>query len=446
MLQFLLFTDFTNIIAHIFKFISFFLIYKAIVETSLTEPYIQLYESEQMKTNLINMLPIGVFIQDKGKFIYSNPKFVEIIGAKSPDDIIGKSIFDLVHKDHHEIVKKRLKKIFQGNIIENIEEKYYTLDNKLIDVKITTTLYPHESKYATLSIIQDISQSKALENLEKEIESKEKKLDEVEKYDNLRTEFFANISHELRTPLNIILGVVQLLIKSHSKLDEPCPYADTFYRHTKTMKQNCYRLLKLINNLIDITKLESGFMKVNLKYYNIVDLIENITQSIISFAESKDIDVIFDTEVEEKIMACDTDIIERVMLNLLSNAIKFTDSGGNIQVALLDKKDNIVISVKDTGKGIPKEKSKEIFERYGQVSSVLTKKNEGSGIGLHIVKSLIELLNGTITVKSEPTKGTEFIISLPVDLRGDLETISEIAVTNEINVEKISIEFSDIYS
>jgi len=210
------------------------------------------------------------------------------------------------------------------------------------------------------------------------------------------------------------------------------------------MMQNCYRLLRIINNLIDITRIDGGFLNLELRNHNIVSLVEEITLSVVEYTKSKNINLIFDTEIEEKIIACDADKIERVLLNLLSNAIKFSNSNGTIEVNIFDKQDYVAISVKDNGIGIPQEMKNKIFERFSQVDSSFTRRTEGSGIGLSLVKSLVELHKGKIEVKSEVNKGSEFIITLPVGIV-EGECNNQIA-TNQPNVERLQIEFSDIYS
>jgi signal transduction histidine kinase len=216
----------------------------------------------------------------------------------------------------------------------------------------------------------------------------------------------------------------------------------------KTLKQNCYRLLRLINNLIDITKIDSGFMNINLRNCNIVSTVEDITLSVVDYVENKGINLIFDTEVEEKIMAIDPDKIERIILNLLSNAIKFTDSGANITVTIYDRGDNIIISVKDTGCGMPEDKLHTIFERFAQVDKLTARANKGSGIGLSLVKSLVEMHNGTISVESKVGEGSEFLITLPVNVNPDETDMQDFINTciQPSHVESINIEFSDIYS
>lgn len=217
-------------------------------------------------------------------------------------------------------------------------------------------------------------------------------------------------------------------------------------KHLKAMKQNCHRLLRLINNLIDITKIGAGFMELQLKNVNVVSIIEEITLSVGEYAKVKDIYIQFDTEVEEKIMALDPDKLERIFLNLLSNAIKFTSKNGNVSVNVYDRGTSVVISVKDTGIGIPQDKINEIFERFIQVENTMVRNNEGSGIGLSIVKSFVEIQGGTINVLSEVGLGSEFIIEFPVNILSEEYGKDYNIIDSKQNyAEVLDIEFSDIY-
>lgn len=164
------------------------------------------------------------------------------------------------------------------------------------------------------------------------------------------------------------------------------------------MKQNSYRLLRLVNNLIDISRIDIGYYNLQPSNYNIVKVIEDITLSIAEYVKHKKINLIFNTDVEEITLACDPDKIERVMLNLLSNAIKYTDDNGDIYVSLNKVNEDVVVSVKDSGVGIPNDKLELIFDRFGQANDILSRRCEGSGIGLSIVKSIVEMHGGKIEV------------------------------------------------
>lgn len=263
--------------------------------------------------------------------------------------------------------------------------------------------------------------------------------EKMKKHEEVKNEFFANISHELRTPLNIFYSTLQLLdIKSN---DMSVDFRQVYENNKQYLKINCKRMLRLINNIIDITKIDVGFTKAKFTNCDIVRVVEDITLSVINYANNKNINIVFDTEVEEHIIKCDSSMIERAILNLLSNAIKFTKENGNIFVNLYKDENWVHIIVKDDGIGIPISIQDIIFERFVQGDKSLTRLNEGSGIGLSIVKSIVELNNGEIYLDSDEENGTEFEILLPNEkLEGD-----EYEYNHEIDIDKIELEFSDIY-
>ncbi|MBC2582785.1 hybrid sensor histidine kinase/response regulator [Clostridium sp. DJ247] len=286
---------------------------------------------------------------------------------------------------------------------------------------------------------------KQVEELSEGFEENKKKLSEVLEYDKLKTEFIANISHELRTPLNVIWSTIQLL----QSLD--INVTDKNYsinKYLSSMNQNALRLLRLINNLIDTTKIDGGYLSLDLLNDNIVNVVEEITLSAVNYAEAQGINLIFDTDVEEKHMAFDADKMERIILNILSNAVKFTEKGGSIFVNIYDLQHKIRICIKDTGIGIPQNKIESIFERFSQVNRSLSRRSEGSGIGLSLVKSLVEMHGGTIQAKSKLGEGSEFIIEIPVTLvekNADIEINSSNQDEGSKYIERTNIEFSDIY-
>lgn len=288
------------------------------------------------------------------------------------------------------------------------------------------------------------STTKQVEELNEGFEENKKILSQVIKNDKLKTEFFTNMSHELRTPLNVIWSTIQL-IQSINANKLAAGY--DIDKYLNIMSQNTLRLLRLINNLIDTTKIEGGYLSLKLTNGNIISTIEEITLSAASYVQAQGIELIFDTEVEEKYMAFDGDKIERIMLNLLSNAIKFTEEGGSIFVNIYDLQDKVKISVKDTGIGIPEDKLDSIFNRFTQVDTSLSKKLEGSGIGLALVKSLVEMQKGRIYVKSTLGYGSEFVVELPAVTVKENEELDQNIKSKSFSrfIDKAKIEFSDIY-
>lgn len=253
-----------------------------------------------------------------------------------------------------------------------------------------------------LALIQYINYKK---RYEKEILNAKNKAEEA---NNLKAHFISNISHELKTPINVILCATQLIELKNSKNNQ-----ENQNSNISIVKDNCYRLIRLISNIIDIEKAELNDLKLNLENDNIVSLTEDIVMSVIPYAEKKNLNLIFDTDEEVVMIEIDTIKIERVILNLLSNSIKFSKENGYIGVKIRPMEEYVDIIVEDNGVGISKEELPNIFERFRQVDNSLTRKNEGSGIGLSIVKSLVELHSGEIRVESELNKGTRFIVKLP---------------------------------
>lgn len=263
-----------------------------------------------------------------------------------------------------------------------------------------------------------------------------KKALETEK---LKSIFITTMSHEFRTPINIILATSHLL---SIKIEDPSTEKEYIIKKLDYITKSGNRLLKLVNNIIDVTRLESGFITVNFSYRNIVQVVEDTVISTVDLAKGFNIEVIFDTAVEEINTYIDTNKIERSILNLLSNSIKFTPSGGRIYVSINVNNNEVIIKVQDTGIGIPEDKLKNIFNRFYQADSSLHRSSEGSGLGLYIVKGLIQLHHGTISVESICGEGTTFTITLPIIL--SIKDNTEFTSSDDDLSRLVTIELSDI--
>lgn len=404
-----------------------------------------LRQSEQRYREVFENTSDGIFLIDitndkRFKLAGFNPSKEKMLGIKS-SEAFGKYVDEVFLTECSETAITHYRRCYElGNIL-NYEE---CLSLPKGNVYFYTTLIPVQNDegviYRILGVCRDITEYREMS------ESLRRAKEEAECANNAKSEYIANMSHELRTPINVILSAIQLFdlyLKSTPPLKSDKPF-----NHLKSMKQNCLRLLRLVNNLIDTTKLDSNFYEINLKNHDIVNIIEIITLSVMDYVKNRNIELTFNTFVERKIIACDIDIIERIMLNLLSNAIKFTQAGGTIQVSVIDRGEKIIISVKDNGIGIPLEKQKTIFDRYKQVDQLLTRKHEGSGIGLSLTKSFVELLDGNITVNSAYGLGSEFTVELPCKV---LDTVAEESEIRGISsdhkiIEKIIVELSDIYT
>lgn len=373
-------------------------------------------------------IPDSIFLKDKnGVFRHCNKVFAENRNL-TKEDVIGKT-----EKDINTPIKKIKKYLLEEEQI--IKTKKPSITNSALICKDGRVKYFETVKVplldecktvaGVLSIARDISHRKEAE----------------EEFERLRMEFFANLSHEFKTPLNLIFSSIQLIEFMIDREKEN----EKYRLYTNIIKQNGYRLLKMVNNLIDTTRLSSGCLDYNPQNYNIVEFIENICDSVQYYAKQENITLLFDTNLEEKVMAFDIEKMERIILNLLSNAIKYNKEYGKIEVKLEFNKEYLYIKVSDSGVGIPEDKLSDVFKLFKQINNRITKLSEGSGIGLSIVKSLVDLHNGIIKVSSIEGLGTEFLIKIPIVLCTE-EKEEKTPMKYNRYVETIDIEFSDIYS
>lgn len=407
-----------------------------------------LKKSEERYKKLVELLPDPLYVSKGEEIVFVNSAAVKLLGYSDPAQVLYKSLDEVIlpHQILYDQVKQQRQILFSRETqLPFTEQTAYLNNGQEIEIEVGSTSFEYRGDYYAITILRDINERKKLQRRKEKLEEEEKLLKNAMEYDALKTEFFANLSHELKTPLNLIYSTVQLMSLKMKNEDKTQVFLE---KSLDILKQNCFRMMRLVNNLIDITKIDSGYFELELQEINIVQVVEDIIMSVAHYAESKGMTLLFDTQMEEKYMLIDLNSIERIILNLLSNAIKFTNTGGEILVYVYEHEDNVRISVKDTGVGIPEEKQTQIFERFRQVDKSFARNREGSGIGLSLVKSLVALHGGNITLKSEPGIGTEVIIELPVK-KSETENISkansaQMNMKNN-NVEFVNIEFSDIY-
>ncbi|GFZ32017.1 hypothetical protein CSC2_25430 [Clostridium zeae] len=299
--------------------------------------------------------------------------------------------------------------------------------SKPVSIKIIITKPPWKSIYAYLIYILIFvaiayfiwNYVNILENLVKQRTSELKsKFEENEQLyaklidnEKFKNNYFVNLSHELRTPLNVILSAVQLVNsydEEQNRISKP-----KLKSYMDIVDRNSNRLLKVINDLIDSSKIEAGQYKLRFIETDIVNVVEETALSMKDYIENNGLELIIDPDIEEKKIECAPTEIERCVINLLSNAVKFTNKGGRITVLINDLDEHVRITVKDTGIGISEDDQGMIFQRFSQVDNNSMTNKMGSGIGLTLVKNLVDLHSGTIEVRSKLNEGSEFIMTLP---------------------------------
>jgi len=404
-------------------------------------------QKEQLETILNNMSD-AIYIVDK------NREFV-LINAEARRKVFGNNIVNdfntLYHSmkafdmDGNEIPFHMLPTLrtLKGETIENYRLKIKGHASVWIADVNTTPIYNENNEMSmAVMCLRDITQQVKLQN---------EKDEALEASMKLKDEFLYLITHEFKTPITVIhaaLQTIDLIYKSE--------LTEKLNRFLSTIKQNTNRQLRLVNNLLDITRISSGHLKLNVTDINIVYITRAIVNSVALFANQKGIELSFHTNLTENIISLDEQKYERILLNLLSNALKFTPQGKLIDVSLSIKKyrnkNNICVSIKDEGIGIPQNKQEHIFQRFGQVDRSLSRQAEGTGLGLYLTKLLVNALHGVITLESEEGKGSTFTVLLPITR---VEALEETALYHEAEnqymnsdsriVEATAIEFSDIY-
>lgn len=219
---------------------------------------------------------------------------------------------------------------------------------------------------------------------------------------------------------------------------------DGINKNNKTIKQNCLRLIRTINNFIDTNKISEGYLIPNKRNYNIVEIVENISLACKRYLDKIENNIIFDSEEEEIYAEVDKEMIDRVMLNLLSNSVKYGVYKSTIYINIGINKDKVIIKFRNELYTISDDIKPYLFDKFTKLNKSLNRDREGSGLGLFLAKALVELHNGTIEVESNKESGTEFILTIP---RSDNQRFQEVHKEVEMNsvAAKVDTEFSDIY-
>ncbi len=385
----------------------------------------------QINRSLVESITDCFFTLDKElRFTYVN-KATEEISGLSGNELLGRKIED-VFPGLIDISLSYFRKA-----LEEQAPQQYEIFSKVVQRWVDMTVYPTPNGIAVY--FRDINERAKIK------EALQESNIALEKAIAMKDEFLTLMSHELRTPLTVIISAIQLL-KTLSWDELP----DKAKGYFDTIRKNSNRQLKLVNNILDITRINAGRYDVSLSNTDIVSLTNSIIESIKPYAERKKINIKFSFAPAKMIIGTDQEKYERILLNLLSNAIKYTNKEGSIAIKLnqkiVDNRAMACIQVCDNGIGIPPDKYEYIFERFGQVDNTFSRQAEGTGIGLHLTKMFVELLGGEIKIASKVGKGSVFTVLLPAATVNETHTEKmELDTTDDRIVRLTEVEFSDIY-
>lgn len=362
--------------------------YKELVE----KVQIELQRSCQTIRDIISKSPFGIYlVNSSGKIDYVNLAMLEISGV-TYEQFINLNILEL--PTYKKIgLDEKIRSALKGEQF-SLKDVVYTsyFSNKTTIRDISGIPFEEAGEKKVLVFVEDITERKRLEHL--------------------KDDFVSSVSHELRTPLSIIKeGISLVLDRVVGSINEKQLAVLT------TSKDNIDRLARIINELLDISRIESGKVELERKETDIVGLIKKIGLSFEQLLKEKGIELRFDFAKDKITVYIDADLISQVFINLVGNALKFTGKG-SIKISVVEKHDMVECSVEDTGIGIEQENIPKLFEKFWQFKRVPGAGEKGTGLGLSIVKGIIELHNGKIWVESQPYKGSNFIFILPKTDKG----------------------------
>jgi signal transduction histidine kinase/CheY-like chemotaxis protein len=403
------------ILIFLFSLIINFILTRNISERKTTEE--ALYQSYIFNDSLLKTIPFGMEIVDlTGTVLFQSENFIKLFG----DRAIGKKCWEFYKDDKLQCIDcPLLRGITVGET--NSLQAHGILGNRIFEISHSGMIY--EGKQAMLEIFQDIT-----ERIEKEVELIKAK-EKAEESDRLKSAFLANVSHEIRTPMNGILGFSELL-------KEPDLSTDDRQDFIQTIQISGARMLSTINSIIDMSKIESRIMKVDIKKTNINEKIEFAYKFFKPEVEIKRLQFFCKTSLPSSEVTINTDNekVYSILTNLIKNAIKFTFEG-SIEFGYVLKSDSepavLEFFVKDTGVGIPEDQKEVIFERFRQGSESQNRIYEGSGLGLSICKSYVEMLGGKIWLESKENKGSTFYFTIPYNPVPEAKSVIETAISEE---------------
>ncbi len=360
----------------------------------------KLQESLEETKGIINAMKETVWIIDYNRQLLDVNRQACIALGYTREELLSIGLEGIDQHMHSDEMTARLNNLPKDKI-QTFETCHTTKSGQTIPVEINSSFIHYHGKEAVLSVARDISDR--LKNEQALREAKEK----AEESDRLKSAFLANVSHEIRTPMNGIVGFLELL-------QTPGIGDDKKEKYFEMVNQSSQRLLDTINDIIEISKIESGQSVVKLSEVNTVDLMHYHHEFFLRQAKIKNLELLLGQHITDSRALITTDKfkVEAILSNLLTNALKYTDKG-NIEMGNYLKDSTLVFYVRDTGMGVPDNKKQAIFDRFTQVDSSNSRPFEGVGLGLAIAQGYAKLLNGNIWVESEEKKGSTFSLSIP---------------------------------
>lgn len=360
-----------------------------------------LRESEERYRQLVDLSPDAIFINKGGQFVFVNKAAVELFGATSPTELIGKPIMDRVHPDDREIVKARIRQnLDEMQPTGLMEQKLLRLDGTAIDVEVAAAPFTDRQQAAVQVVVRDIRDRKQCE------ENLRQALDKERELSKLKSRIISTISHEYRTPLTTILSSAEFLQHYGEKLTQQRKLV-----HLQRIQSSTKHLAALVNDVLFIDQVEANSLKLNPEPLDLEQFCQELVETMRG-TDKNGTTIRFSCRGKCTNTYLDEKLLRQILTNLLSNAIKYSPNNSTVRLDLECRDDITVLRIQDEGIGIPAEEIPELFESFHRASNVGT--IPGTGLGLAIVKKSVDLHGGQLSVDSVVGAGTTFTVTLPL--------------------------------
>jgi len=397
--------------------------------------------SEEQFRTLLEMLPVAVAIHCSGNLVYVNKNVLQILKGQDENDFIGKPAIELVHPDYRQLALNRIRKSLESRQIAPLtEELFITIQNEPVYVEVTSLPTMFDQKPAMLVVFRDISHRKKAEQALRENEAHLKKQnielitlnhqlnkakEKAEESDRLKSAFLANMSHEIRTPMNGIIGFAELLTMPGITDDKRMFYSEI-------VKDSCMQLLAIVNDILDISKIETGQIEINEEEVNVNDLLGQLFSFYKPVSNKANISLYLQKTLSDEATTIFTDEakLRQIINNLVNNALKFTHQG-HVKFGCTIEQDMLKFYVEDTGIGIQEDYHHRIFDRFQQAQNQDINNYGGTGLGLAIAKAFVEKLGGKIWFDTAFQKGSTFWFTIPY------KPINPLSITNNSLINSI---------
>ena len=378
----------------------------------------QIESQKNMFTTILENMPLGIFVKDvKHDYKYTIiNKYAETFLSRPIKDIKGRTDYEVFNERHGALIRAQDEAIIESRCVHYKDEETFSVNDGITEEIFT-------ARSIQVPIYDDNGDAEILLNIYEDVTEKAKirhdlikAKEQAEKSSTIKSEFLANMSHELRTPLNSIIGLSKVLLDHKDTKPEPKEMIET-------ITQASGALLNIVNDILDLSKVEAGKVILDKVKFNLKDSVKNTLNQMAPLAHEKELDFIVNIEEsidEKQYYYADAHRISRTLINVIGNAIKYTENGSvtvNAKVSFHPEKsdfDTFKISVQDTGIGIDETKTSDIFESFTQADASIERKFGGTGLGLNITKKILEIMDGSISVESKLGEGSCFTIQIPL--------------------------------